>query len=102
MKPTRLWVCVAEREATGHIPNACIDPARTGHEACGWFDSQRVNPDLLAGRVELAARYDVKPNTVAVWTQRHADFPEPLIQVGGRVRVWWVPDVDEWVENRKG
>lgn len=60
----------------------------------------RPDPDFLAGISELAQRYDVQPNTVAVWTQRHADFPEPLIQVGGRVRVWWVPDVDQWMKTR--
>lgn len=60
----------------------------------------RPNPALLLGVSELAARYDVKPNTVVVWQLRHKDFPEPLIVVGGRVRVWWAPDVDAWVDGR--
>lgn len=75
-------------------------------ELRGLIDSGQIMvpepiADNLAGISELAARYDVQPNTVAVWTQRHDDFPKPLIQIGGRVRVWWVPDVDEWVQNRK-
>lgn len=99
--PTRLWVCVIEREASENIPWRCATSSSmtSGHEQCDWFNG-KPSPSMLAGISELANRYDVQANTVAVWTQRHPDFPEPLIQVGGRVRVWWVPEVDEWVKNR--
>lgn len=59
-------------------------------------DLRALVADNLAGISELTARYDVQPNTVAVWTQRHDDFPKPLIQVGGRIRVWWIPNVERW------
>lgn len=61
----------------------------------------RPDPSMLLGITGLAERYGVQPNTVAVWTIRHEVFPQPIIQVGGRVRVWWVPDVDEWVAGRQ-
>lgn len=61
---------------------------------------ERPDPGALLGVSELAERYGVQPNTITVWQLRHDDFPEPLVEVGGRVRVWWAPDVDRWVESR--
>lgn len=61
---------------------------------------ERPDPAALLGVTEIAERYKVQPNTVSIWQIRHADFPTPLVVIGGRVKVWWAPDVDVWYESR--
>lgn len=54
----------------------------------------------LVGMTEIADRAGVQANTVKVWRQRHADFPEPIAQLAiGPVWSWH--DVEPWVERQK-
>lgn len=59
----------------------------------------RPPPGALLGVSEVAARLGVKPNTVIVWRRRHADFPEPLVQLAAGP-IWWAADIDAWSGSR--
>lgn len=61
----------------------------------------KVNLEDLVGTIELAQAFDVEPNTVTTWAKRHADFPEPVRRLGSG-RLWLLPEVEKWAQNRKG
>lgn len=58
-----------------------------------------IRVDHLVGTVEIARRLGVRDhNVVNTWRRRHADFPEPLVDLyHGRLWAW--PDVDMWARR---
>lgn len=43
-----------------------------------------------------------KPNSVFTYQKRYSDFPQPVIDLGGRrPRLWLRGEVVEWAHNRR-
>lgn len=101
------WVYVESHSAAEAVARALAwDLAAPGTlvEAELFVAAYRSGAVLLPGDswvtlADIAERAGVSPATVAAWTQRHPDFPEPM--AGGR-RAW--SDVAAWlaVERRPG
>lgn len=54
-----------------------------------------VEASQLVGVAEIAQRCDVAKPTVCMWRDRHASFPQPVIQLrSGPLYLW--PDVKAW------
>lgn len=54
----------------------------------------------LVGVTELAEKAGVKPHTVTIWRDRHADFPAPAIELAAGP-IWSWRDVEPWVTAQK-
>ena len=59
--------------------------------------ARKVSVDDLVGPVEIAQRLGLAHSETALnlW-RRHDDFPEPVVVLGRRTRVWAWPDVEQW------
>jgi hypothetical protein len=58
-----------------------------------------IDPSDLVGAPEIADRLGLaRPQVVHNWRYRHADFPEPLVELR-QGNVWYWPDVEEWAKR---
>lgn len=59
---------------------------------------RKLDPALLVGTAEIAARLGVKRATVVHdWRYRHPEFPEPVARLSIGM-VWYWPDVARWAK----
>ncbi|MEO1062859.1 MAG: hypothetical protein AAFZ07_15720 [Actinomycetota bacterium] len=63
-----------------------------------------VNTDDLADAREVAALLGLShPNSVSLYQRRYPDMPRPVVDLGrGRPRLWLRPDIDAWLQRRRG
>jgi predicted DNA-binding transcriptional regulator AlpA len=59
-----------------------------------WWE--QVDWSQLVMQKGIAEMYGVRQNTVSNWTDRHADFPKPVMSVG-RVKLYVRSEVEAWV-----
>ena len=53
-------------------------------------------PLPLVGLIEIARRAGVRRPVVSDWRRRHADFPQPVVELAVGPVFWW-PDVERWL-----
>lgn len=65
-----------------------------------WTDPDAPLPKLppLVGVKEVAAMFDVDPDTVTTWFQRKNGPPAPAVKIG-RTRIWTVPPWEEFAHR---
>lgn len=83
-----------------------MTPKLTGAERIVHQHELDLAVGMVVGEVEIAARLDVKVNTVATWTHsartkrpgRRHTFPPPRWTVSG-LPAWYWPDVEQWAQT---
>lgn len=65
-----------------------------------WTDQEKPLPTLppLVGVKEVAAMFDVDPDTVTIWFQRKNGPPDPIVKIG-RTRIWTIPPWEEFARR---
>ena len=60
---------------------------------------REIDPELLVGAPEIAERLGLaRPQVVHNWRYRHADFPNPLVELR-QGNVWYWPDIRRWLSE---
>jgi hypothetical protein len=65
-----------------------------------WSLARNGAFDDLVGATEIASRAAVEPNTVRVWTHRHADFPRPILALA-MGQIWRWAEVEAWLKSHR-
>jgi len=59
-----------------------------------------IDTDLLCSVPDIAADAGVTSAAVSNWQRRYSDFPTPVYSNGERLKVWYWPEVTEWLLAR--
>ena len=79
-----------------------IVSAELSAPAMRTFDTEK----RFIGVHELAAILDVSPESIYAKTSKrnrrylNLEIPEP-VDLGARLKKWWLPDVYQWIEDRR-
>jgi predicted DNA-binding transcriptional regulator AlpA len=56
-----------------------------------------IDTDLLCSVPDIAAEAGVTSAAVSNWQRRYSDFPTPIYSNGERIKLWYWPEVTEWL-----
>ncbi|MDG2112210.1 MAG: hypothetical protein P8N02_06315 [Actinomycetota bacterium] len=65
---------------------------------------RKVDVDDLLTTAEVAELLGLSHyNSVTTYMRRYDHFPRPVVErTSGRVRLWLRPEVEEWMQDRRG
>lgn len=60
-----------------------------------------LDTDKIMTSKIVADRLGVSRELIKNWHRRQEDFPKPLTEQDGQEFIWYLPDIEKWMEKTK-